>query len=206
MFNSTVSQRDIRRFCLSSFFHQNAHSVVNAPPHHYPLRHYPHPHQRSSSEYNKIGIKTRPPLFIVAISYLLRSDYIKHQELDACGCVGGAGVLLLLGSSGFFWRSFWCSSGVLLVFFWCSSGFFWVLLAFFWRSSGVLLAFDNAEERQKNARRTQKNPEEPRRTPEEHQKNTRRTPEEKPPPCPLLPLYKPKRQVASRLLAGRSAL
>ena len=34
---------------------------------------------------------------------------------------GGAGVLLLLGSSGFFW--------VLLVFFWCSSG---VLLVFFW--------------------------------------------------------------------------
>ena len=33
---------------------------------------------------------------------------------------------------------------------------FWVLLAFFWCSSGVLLAFDNTEERQKNARRTQK--------------------------------------------------
>ena len=56
---------------------------------------------------------------------------------------------------------------------WCSSpsGFFWVLLAFllvfFWCSSGVLLVFDNTEERQKNARRTQKHP-------EEHQKNTRR--------------------------------
>ena len=58
--------------------------------------------------------------------------------------IKGAGVLLLLGSSGFFWRSFWCSSGVLLV-------------------------FDNTEEHQKNTRRT-KNPEEhqknTRRTPE----------------------------------------
>ena len=52
---------------------------------------------------------------------------------------------VLLGSSG-------VPSGVLLVFFWCSSG---VLLAFFWCSIT-----------QKNARRTQKNP-------EEHQKNTR---------------------------------
>ena len=41
--------------------------------------------------------------------------------------------------------------------------FFWVLLG----SSGVLLSYRTPEERQKNARRTQKNP-------EEHQKNTRR--------------------------------
>ena len=45
--------------------------------------------------------------------------------------LGGAGVLLLLGSSGFFWRSFWCSSG-------------------------VLLAFDNTEEHQKNPEEHQK--------------------------------------------------
>ena len=50
-------------------------------------------------------------------------------------CVGGAGVLLLLGSSGFFWRSFWCSSGVLLV-------------------------FDNTEEHQKNPEEPRRTPEE----------------------------------------------
>ena len=49
---------------------------------------------------------------------------------------------------------------------------------FFWRSSGVLLAFDNAEERQKN-------PEEPRRTPEEHQKRNRRHVRSRSPLSPL---------------------
>ena len=65
-----------------------------------------------------------------------------------------------------------------LVFFWVllgSSGFFWrssgVLLAFFWRSSGVLLCYRTPEERQKNTRRTPEGtPEEPRRTQKE--KNT----------------------------------
>ena len=42
---------------------------------------------------------------------------------------------VLLGSSGFFWRSFWCSSGVLLV-------------------------FDNTEEHQKNPEEPRRTPEE----------------------------------------------
>ena len=61
-----------------------------------------------------------------------------------------------------------------------SSGFFWV---FFWCSSGVLLVFDNTEEHQKNPeepRRTpeehQKNPEEPRSKKTQKEKNTEHQP------------------------------
>ena len=81
------------------------------------------------------------------------AGYPLALSLDSSPGLGGAGVLLLLGSSGFFWRSFWRSSGG--------------LLAFFWRS----ITQKNARRTQKNARRTQKNA---RRT----QKNARRTPEE----------------------------
>ena len=61
------------------------------------------------------------------------------------------------------------SSGVLLVFFWVLLGSSGVLLAFFWRSSVLSNTRRTPEEHQKNtrrnARRTQKNPEEG----EEHQ-------------------------------------
>ena len=56
-----------------------------------------------------------------------------------------------------------------------------VLLAFFWRSSGVLLAFDNTEERQKNARRTQKNARRTQKNPEEPRRRTQKEKNTSPP-------------------------
>ena len=79
--------------------------------------------------------------------------------------------VLLLLGSSAFWFSVF---GFLLG----SSGVGFLVLVFFWCS------ISNTEEHS-----------------EERQKNTKRTPEEKPPPCPLLQLYKPKRQVTSSSIA-----